>query len=245
MNRMILTGLAVTILLLNVAVLVTMGAEGGWTEGLSVKRPLQRGPQREITKGVFLVADPWLMDPNFSKTVVLITHHGPGGTLGVIINRPTTTRLSHLLPDIKELKTRSDTLYIGGPVFHEVLVLLLRTHAHLQSTDQVLDDVYFSQSMNVLTDMLKENSPKGAFRVYAGHAGWAPGQLQAELDRGDWRIIQADSGVAFEQDPETIWPEMIQRSSEQLIKGLSRPFRPRYAQPPDDRRGPHRMIVSQ
>lgn len=226
MDRMIFTGLVTTIFLLHVTVLVTMGTEKEWAEGPFVKRPLQREPQREITKGVFLVADPWLLDPNFSKTVVLITHHGPGGTTGVIINRPTTTPLSRLLPNIKELKNRLDTLYIGGPVFHEVLVLLLRTHVHLQSTDQVLDDIYFSQDMNTLTDMLKGNSPKGAFRIYAGHAGWAPGQLQAELDRGDWRIIRADSGAVFEQDPETIWPEMIRRSSEQLIKGLNRRSRP-------------------
>ena len=233
MNRMVLPKIAVTILLFIAAVSMTMGAEGEWTEGLSVKRPLQRGPQREITKGVLLVADPRLVDPNFSKTVVLVTHDGPGGTVGVIINRPTATPLSRLLPDIKELKDRSDTLYIGGPVFHEVLVLLLRTHAHLEFTDQVLDDVYFGHDMETLTGLLKENSPKGAFRVYAGYAGWAPGQLQAEFDRGDWRIIRADSGaVFFEQDPETIWPEMIRRSSEQLIKGLSKPSRPRYAETP-------------
>jgi putative transcriptional regulator len=232
MNRMVLLRLAITILLFHAAVSVTMGAEGKWTEGLYVKRPLQRRPQREITKGVLLVADPRLVDPNFSKTVVLVTHDGPGGTMGVIINRPTTTPLSRLLPDIKELKDRSDTLYIGGPVFHEVLVLLLRTHVHLESTDQVLDDVYFGHDMKTLTGMLKENSPKGAVRVYAGYAGWAPGQLQAEFDRGDWRILQADSGAVFEQNPETIWTEMIRRSSEQLIKVLSKPSRPRYAQTP-------------
>jgi len=225
MNRIIFTGLVTMIFLLHATVFVAMGTEKGWVGG----------PQREITRGVFLVADPWLLDPNFSKTVVLITHHGPGGTTGVIINRPTTTRLSRLLPNIKEFKNRSDTLYIGGPVFHEVLVLLLRTHIHLQSADQVLDDVYFSQDMNTLTDILKEKSSKGVFRVYAGHADWAPGQLQAEFDRGDWRIIRADSGAVFEQDAETIWPEMLRRSSEQLIKRSDRALRPRYARTHDDR----------
>jgi putative transcriptional regulator len=232
MNRLVFLKLAITILLFNTAVSVTMGAEGKWTKGLYVKRPLQNGPQREITKGVLIVADPRLVDPNFSKTVVLVTHDGPGGTIGVIINRPTTTPLSRLLPDIKELKDRPDTLYIGGPVFYEVLVVLLRTQVHLESTDQVFDDVYFGHDMKTLTGMLKENSPKSAFRVYAGYAGWAPGQLQAEFDRGDWRIIRADSGAVFEQDTETVWPEMIGRSSEQLIKDLSKPSRPRYAQTP-------------
>jgi putative transcriptional regulator len=218
MKWLIFYKIAVAILLLSV--------ESGWAQGLRTERPLQRGPQREITKGVFLVADPQLLDPNFRKTVVLVIHHGLDGTLGMVINRPTTTALSQLLPDAKEFQGQPDTLYIGGPVFQQILLLLLRSRIHLQSANQVLDDVYFSQDMNTLTDMLKRNSQKGEFRVYAGHAGWAPGQLQDEFDRGDWRIIRADSGTVFEQDPDTVWPEMIRRSSEQLIKGLNIPVLP-------------------
>ena len=216
-NRTILPVLAAPILLLSATIFTTM-KQAGWAEGLIVKRSLPRGPQREVAKGVFLVADPRLIDPNFSKTVVLVIHHGSDGTMGVIINRPTSTRLAGLLPEIKELKERPDVLYIGGPVLHEVLLLLLRSQASLQSADQVLDQVYFSQSFDMLAALLKENRPKDAFHVFAGYAGWAAGQLQAEFDRGDWRIIQGDPDTIFIKDPAAIWSEMIRRSSEQLIK---------------------------
>jgi putative transcriptional regulator len=222
-NRAILCVLAVLILLLGATLLMTMKEEG-WAEGLIMKRSLPSGSQREISKGVFLVADPRLVDPNFSKTVVLVIRHGSEGTMGIIINRPTKTRLSRLLPDIKELKDRPDTLYIGGPVLHEVVLLLLRTKDPLKSADQVFDNVYFSPSIEILTAMLRKNRPKDVVRVYSGHAGWAPGQLQAETDRGDWRIIRADPDMVFEKDPAAVWAEMIRRSSEQLIKDRRRPY---------------------
>src|SRR6185295_8313895 len=172
---------------------------------------------------------PQLLDPNFRKTVVLIIHHGLDGTLGVVINRPTTTTLSRAFPEVKEFQGHADNLYIGGPVFQQVPLLLLRSRVYVQSADQVLEDVYFSQDLNTLTNILKKNSQKNVFRIYAGYAGWASGQLQNEFDRGDWRIIRADSGTVFEQDSETVWPEMIGRSSERLIKELNNPVLPIFA----------------
>lgn len=206
-----------------------MGRPLGPTAVLQEMHPVQRELKRKVAKGVFLVADPRLMDRNFGETVVLIIDHGQGGTLGVIINRTTTTRLSRLLPDLKELKDRTDTLYIGGPVLHEAMVMLWRSPASSPSAQPVFADVYFSPGVVPLADLLKNTHPKNAFRVYAGHAGWAPGQLEAELHRGDWRVIPADSGVIFGNDPEKVWPQMIQRSSQQLVNDHERD-RPRSVQ---------------
>jgi putative transcriptional regulator len=222
MKRIMLSKLVIAIFLVNAFVAM----EWGWAQVRSVERPFRRGPQREITKGVFLVADPRLLDPNFKNTVVLVIDHGHDGTLGVIVNRPTSTLLTQLLPGIKEFQGQSDTLYIGGPVSQQVLLLLFRSPAPPESLTPVLDDIYFSQDMNMLTDTLKKNGRKAAFRIYAGYAGWASGQLQGEFDRGDWRIIRADSGTVFGKDPETVWPEMIRRSSEQLIRRMSGPSLP-------------------
>lgn len=207
----------ITVFLVNAMVFIVWGRP----QALFAERPLPGGPQREIANGVFLVADPRLVDPNFNKTVVLVIHHGLDGTLGLIINRPTTTALSRLLPEVKQFQGHPDTLYIGGPVLQKVLLLLFRSTSGAQS-NQVLDDVYFSQDMNALADALGQKD-QTAFRVYAGYAGWASGQLQNEFDRGDWRVIRADADAIFKKDPETLWPEMLRRSSEQLIKELGRP----------------------
>lgn len=176
------------------------------------------GEPLHIRKGLFLVAAPDLTDPNFSETVVLITRHGPQGTTGVVINRPTTTLLSHALPDLPSLADRPETLFVGGPVGREAVVMLMRTREPHESARRVFGDVYESRSADALANLLKQTDPKAAFRFYAGYAGWASGQLEDELDRGSWRVLPADSAVVFDRDPDVIWSEMIRRSSERFVR---------------------------
>ena len=114
-------------------------------------------------------------------------------------------------------------------MYQQVLLMLLRSNIRPEPAEQIFEDVYFSQDMNAFTDMLRKNNRKNLFRIYAGYAGWAPGQLQNEFERGDWRIIRADSNTVFAQDPETVWNDMVQRSSEQLIKELNQPAMPAFA----------------
>lgn len=170
-----------------------------------------------IDKGLFLIAEPHLRDPNFSQTVVLIIDHGARGTTGVIINRPTSTRLSEVLSEPEELAERSETLYVGGPVEPRLLLLLVRARQPPKHADHVFDDVYVSRSTQALTDALKSDEPKTAIRIFAGYAGWAPGQVADEIRAGGWRVVPADATVVFDRDAEVIWKEMIRRTSESFI----------------------------
>lgn len=171
----------------------------------------------ELGKGLFLIAEASLRDPNFRETVILITHHNATGTMGVVINRPTTTPLSHLLEDHEDLAEMADTLHLGGPVDRGVLLLLVRSLARPDHADHVFDHVYVSQSLDVLIDALKSDDPNTAVRLFSGYAGWAPGQLADEITRGSWRVVPADPSVLFDRDAEVIWREMIRRTSEQYI----------------------------
>lgn len=173
--------------------------------------------QTKIKKGVFLVADLRLLDPNFSKTVVLITQHGPGGSVGVVINRPTRAPLSRAFPEIEKFEKRPDTLFIGGPVQREVTILLLRTERPPEAAVPVFEKVYVAPPVETLTDLLLHDDSKDPFRVYSGYAGWAPGQLQGEIDRGDWRILPGDADLVFQEETDPIWEEMFRRSSQQWV----------------------------
>ena len=165
--------------------------------------------ETELARGKFLVASRELLDFNFSQTVVLLIEYGPNGAMGLIINRPTEVRLSELLPDIEELAYRGDNVFIGGPVARNQLLMLIRSDREIDGAHLVFEDVYASTSRAVLEEMANQSDSDESFRVYAGYAGWAPGQLDQEFSRGDWHVLRADKETVFEKEPAQIWAELI------------------------------------
>ena len=163
-----------------------------------------------LANGVFLVAKPDLLDPNFRETVVLITEPGVGGgPLGVIVNRPLGVRLSEVLPKTRKMPEQFDAIYGGGPVARDRLLFLVRTQQPPERSLRVLVDVYLSDDSALLERV--ERGEVTAFRAYAGYSGWAPGQLQSEILRGGWHVVQADAEMIFAAEPSTIWAELIRR----------------------------------
>lgn len=165
-----------------------------------------------LANGVLLVARPELRDPNFSKTVVLITlPTAGGGPLGVIINRPLGRRFSELMPKAAKVPEKSDPIFFGGPVARNGLLFLVRSREPPEDSLKVLADVYLSADPRLLERLAAGLPPPGETRIYAGHAGWAPGQLQNEIARGGWHVTKADADTIFAADVSTIWPALIKR----------------------------------
>lgn len=170
------------------------------------------GGEAVLANGVFLVAKPELLDPNFRETVVLITEpEVGGGPLGVIVNRPLGARLSEAVPALGEVPAQLDQLYGGGPVARNQLLFLVRSAWSPAHSLRVLADVYLSGDADLLEQIVRGAVKVESWRVYAGYSGWAPGQLQAEIARGGWYVIPADADVIFTEQPATVWPELIKR----------------------------------
>lgn len=163
-----------------------------------------------IAKGVLLVASPSLSDPNFHQTVLLIIEHGRGGTVGLILNRPTNVLLSEVLPDFTVLKRTPYRLFAGGPVNQTQLVLLFRLTQVLPDTRQIVGEIYVG-TPRVLERIMTQPRPTESFRAFAGFAGWAPGQLEHEMLEGAWGILPSDPFSIFDKDPATLWPDSITR----------------------------------
>lgn len=174
-----------------------------------------------LAQGRFLVADHGLRDPNFSRTVVLLIDYDPEGAFGVVINRPSEVRVTTVMPDIEELSKRPDVVYLGGPVALGQMMLLVRSRRAPQDAHHIFNDVYLSSSDAVLRQAVAEKN--GSFRVFAGHAGWAPGQLDGEVGRGDWHVVRADAATVFDREPGEIWPELIRQSTAPLVRLPSAP----------------------
>ena len=160
-----------------------------------------------LAQGVLLVAGKELADPNFSRSVVLITDYGAQGTMGVVLNRRAT--LTAPLPQFKPLELHPDAIHFGGPVGLNRIMLLVRSDAALPGARRILEQVFMVDNYEALSQMQPQHRDVHNFRIYAGFAGWAPGQLEAELLRGDWHILPATSAIIFSDTPDEIWNELI------------------------------------
>jgi putative transcriptional regulator len=163
----------------------------------------------------FLVADRDLTDPNFERSVVLLVQHGAEGSWGLVINRPTGVPLAKLFAEEPHLGRQEGILFTGGPVGAGRFLLLLRARRRPEASQPVFADVYLGWTPAVLRD------PRGIseFRVYSGYAGWAPGQLEAEIARGDWHLLPAEVPLVFEQRSERVWEELTRRVETTVAAG--------------------------
>jgi putative transcriptional regulator len=167
----------------------------------------------KLDRGVLLIAGRNVLDPNFARTVVLITRYDEQGTTGVIINRPLQLPAVDALPSLDGLTPDPGRLHMGGPVATGALQLLIETDSSLDEAVHVFGDVHLVQEASALERLRSGAVIAKRLRLYAGYAGWAPGQLESELLRGDWFLWPADSATVFTDRPETLWNELMARAA--------------------------------
>ncbi len=161
--------------------------------------------------GLFLVAKPALTDPNFEKTVVLVTQTEDASTVGVIINRPSTLGLSQFLSQEFETRNYRDPIYLGGPVMRQAIVAVYRTETvPAAAAFHVLKNIYLTMHADNLKLMLA--TPGAKYRLYAGFSGWAPRQLESEFTRDGWYVLPADEAMLFRKSAEGLWEELLERA---------------------------------
>ena len=168
--------------------------------------------------GVFLVAKPSIDGGPFRESVVLLLAHGAEGTLGVIVNRATEIPLSTILEDVDAKKMEDPPVNFGGPVALDGLMFLFQSEDPPDAGKSVMGNVYVSGELKILEDLLKKKETR--LKVYLGHAGWAPGQLEGEIARGDWDLAPADEESIFASKPEELWLELHRRASRTKVRAL-------------------------
>jgi putative transcriptional regulator len=166
------------------------------------------GPKLEPKKGRFLVATDNLANSSFRETVIFVTHYSTLGATGITINRPANIPINEAFPTIKELSKISDTLFLGGPVKTDGIFVLMKTKRPHAGMKNVTDDIYFTVGLNAVIHGIPNAVEGEATRAYAGYAGWAPGQLQTEIERGDWIIAESDTSIIFDNNIEALWPTL-------------------------------------
>ncbi len=162
----------------------------------------------ESIRGQLLIAAPSLAEPNFWRTVVLMVEHGDEGALGLVLNRRSESTAGETVPELDELLEPNGFVFVGGPVQPSTVVVLAEFEDPGDAALVAFDTI----------GVLLSGAPADALaagvrqaRAFAGHSGWGPGQLEGELERGDWIREPARRDDAFCADPEALWSDVLAR----------------------------------
>lgn len=164
--------------------------------------------------GQLLVATPALLDPNFHRTVVLVLEHNDEGALGVVLNRPSELPLGEVLPPWEVRAADPARVFWGGPVSPDAVIALARGGPHPTTGWRPLFDGLGALDVELDPDEVDE--AVGAVRVFSGYAGWAPNQLEGEIEEGAWLVLGAAEGDAIAADPEDLWRAVLRRQKGRL-----------------------------
>jgi putative transcriptional regulator len=159
-------------------------------------------------RGQLLIAGPALGDPNFWRTVVLVVEHSEEGALGLVLNRPSEATVGEAVPQLQELIEPDAGILVGGPVQQSAVIVLAEFDHPAEAAMIAFDDVGI---LRTDAELSRETVAIRTARAFAGHAGWGPGQLDDELERGDWILEPARRSDAFADEPGKLWPVVLTR----------------------------------
>jgi len=166
-------------------------------------------------RGRLLVATTDLLDPNFSRTVVLVLEHSPEGAVGVVLNRPSETPLEDGMPGWALLAAPPGRVFVGGPVEPDAAIGLGRVPSSRAGPSEGRPEPLFGEvcSIDLGSDPVLSVPDVEVVRVFAGYAGWGPGQLDAEVAAEGWFVVDRDDGDVFTSAPDVLWRDVLRRQS--------------------------------
>lgn len=169
----------------------------------------------EWQTGRLLVASPALADGTFDRAVILVLDHDEEGALGVVLNRASAITVSETLDGWNDLAADPRVLFGGGPVEPTAIVALGRATAGVapDGWTAIVDRI---RLVDLDTDPVLAAADLERVRVFAGYAGWAPGQLEEEIEQGAWFTVDAGVADVFTDDPEALWRDVLARQPDEL-----------------------------
>ncbi|MGN6193686.1 MAG: YqgE/AlgH family protein [Ginsengibacter sp.] len=158
-------------------------------------------------KGILLIANPFLKDPNFSRTVIFICENMPEGTFGFVLNKQFPKTLNELIPD---LDMPDFPVFLGGPVQPDSLHFLHQYPDLISGGEEVFDGVYWGGNFESLQIHLKNNDiSSDKIRFFIGYSGWTEGQLDNEMKEDSWLTVKATRKLIFGTSAQETWKESL------------------------------------
>ena len=159
-------------------------------------------------RGDLLISEPFLPDPNFERTVVLICENNEDGSIGFILNNPSLVSLGDVFEEFTDFEKK---LMVGGPVQQDSMHFLHRSLDTVDGGTEIGQGIYWGGNFEQLKILMHQDSVNPDDVLYfLGYSGWAPGQLDEELKENSWIVSpDATANQVFDLDPELLWREVL------------------------------------
>lgn len=163
---------------------------------------------QEVTQGKILLAEPFMLDPNFKRSAVLLCEHNEEGTVGFILNKPLNMRIDELVDGFPEFD--SEVLF-GGPVQTDTIHYIHNVGDLLEDSREVTDGVFWGGDFEKLKFLISSQliQPNN-IRFFVGYSGWSEGQLDDEMDFGSWLVAEMHANYLFKSNPDDLWQQVME-----------------------------------
>jgi putative transcriptional regulator len=161
----------------------------------------------KVQKGKILLSEPFMADPNFKRTAVLVCEHDEEGSVGFIMNKPLNMRIDEIIEDFPEFDAE---VGLGGPVQTDTIHYVHNVGDLLEGSMKVMDGVYWGGDFDKLKFLIAQQliQPHN-IRFFVGYSGWSEGQLDDEMETGSWVIADMDANYLFKSNPENLWKQVM------------------------------------
>src|ERR1041384_4972247 len=160
-------------------------------------------------KGKILVSEPYLPDPNFERTIILLCEHNDEGSFGFIMNKPSLAKLADVMQDLKDIDA---PVFIGGPVQQDTLHYIHRL-SNLEESIEVMDGIYWGGNFDQLVSLIETKQVAASdIKFFLGYSGWSVGQIEEELKEDSWIVSdKVNEELSFDIKAEAMWQYAVKR----------------------------------
>lgn len=169
---------------------------------------------KKPAKGRILISEPFLNDPNFKRTIILLTEHSEEGSIGFVMNKPTDYRIHEVIEEFPEFDS---VVYYGGPVQLNTLQFIYKGESVIDGSIEIVPGLYWGGSFDILKALITSGAVSPAdFRFFLGYSGWTEGQIDDELAINSWIVADTSIENTFSGEPDKLWRE--------TLKGMGKKF---------------------
>ncbi len=181
----------------------------------------------KIKAGSILISEPFLADPNFSRTVVYIAEHDANGTVGFVVNQPMGLMLKDVIPTEPTEDFLDIPLFTGGPVGNDTLHVIHQLGDHVKGSKFISQHTYWGGDFEQIKFLIgNKNADTRDFKFFVGYSGWGPGQLESEIESNSWIVMKGSSDLVFGETDTKTWEKALEQKGGKFKLYQNSPLRP-------------------